>query len=250
MNARYALNAANARWGSLYDALYGTDAIPEDGGAERGKGYNPVRGKRVIDFARGVLDEAAPLDGASWRDATGLAIRNGDARRCRPASAAASGSKDPQRLRRLSTASEHAPTRVLLRHHGLHLEILIDRDVIRSARHDPAGIADIVVEAAMTTIMDFEDSIAAVDAEDKVLAYRNWLGLMKGDLTAKFDKGGKTVTRALERRPRIQGARRRDAHAARPQPDARPQCRPPDDDRRRHSTRTAIRCPKAFSTRW
>ncbi len=194
MNARYALNAANARWGSLYDALYGTDAIPDAGETARGKGFNPARGKQVIAFARNVLDEAAPLDGASWGDATGLAIRGG-----RLVVSAGDrggvGLKDAARFAGFD-GSEAAPTAVLIRHHGLHLEILVDR-THPIGRNDAAGIADIVVEAAMTTIMDFEDSIAAVDADDKVVAYRNWLGLMKGDLTANFDKGGQTVERAL-----------------------------------------------------
>jgi malate synthase len=193
MNARYSLNAANARWGSLYDALYGTDVIADTGGAERGKGYNPVRGQKVIGFARGVLDEAAPLDGASWRDAAGISIKDGKLTVATKDETV--GLKNASRFVGYDGAEE-APDAVLLCHHGLHLEILIDRKH-PIGKDDPAGIADIAVEAAMTTIMDLEDSIAAVDAEDKVAAYRNWLGLMKGDLTATFDKGGKTVERAL-----------------------------------------------------
>ncbi len=193
MNARYALNAANARWGSLYDALYGTDAIPEDGGAERGKGYNPVRGRRVVDFARGVLDEAAPLDGASWRDATGLSVKDG--KLVVATQGGAVGLKDASRFAGYEGA-EAKPDGILLKHHGLHLDVRIDPNS-PVGKDDPAEIADIVAESAMTTIMDFEDSIAAVDADDKVVAYRNWLGLMKGDLTASFEKGGKVVERAL-----------------------------------------------------
>jgi malate synthase len=193
MNARYALNAANARWGSLYDALYGTDAIAETGGAERGPSYNPTRGQKVIDFARGVLDETAPLDGASWRDASAIAISDGKLTVATKSGTV--GLKDPSGFVGFQGA-ENAPTAVLLRHHGLHIEIVIDHNH-PIGKNDPAGIADINLEAAMTTIVDFEDSIAAVDAEDKVAAYRNWLGLMKGDLTASFDKGGKAVDRAL-----------------------------------------------------
>jgi malate synthase len=193
MNARYALNAANARWGSLYDALYGTDVIAETDGAERGESYNPARGQKVIDFAQGLLDDVVPLDSASWRDAIGISIK--DDKLSTATKSGATDLKDASRFVGYEGAEE-SPSAVLLRHNGLHIEILIDRKH-RIGKDDPAGIADIVVEAAMTTIVDFEDSIAAVDAEDKVLAYRNWLGLMKGGLTATFEKGSKTIDRAL-----------------------------------------------------
>ena len=171
LNARFVLNAANARWGSLYDALYGTDVIP---GAATVPGYDPARGALVIAHAKAFLDQAVPLASGSWSDWTGDT----------PALA------DPAQL------VGRAGANVLLRHHGLHLELVIDRSSA-IGRDDPAGLADVVLEAALTTIVDLEDSIAAVDAEDKVAAYRNWLGLMKGDLTAGFDKGGRAMTRAL-----------------------------------------------------
>ncbi|HJS84391.1 MAG TPA: malate synthase G [Acetobacteraceae bacterium] len=192
-NARYALNAANARWGSLYDALYGTDAIPEVGGAARGPGYNAVRGARVIARARAFLDEAAPLERGSHAEATGYAIEHG--RLLVSLEGVRTGLREAGQLVGFRGEPE-APEAVLLRHHGLHVELVIDR-AHPIGRDDKAGIADVVLEAAMTTIQDCEDSIAAVDAADKVGAYRNWLGLMKGTLEDTFEKGGRMMTRRL-----------------------------------------------------
>ncbi len=195
MNARYSLNAANARWGSLYDALYGTDAISEEGGAERSGGFNPARGAKVIAFAKNFLDESAPLASGKWADVTGLSVDNG-ALVATLAGGATTGLADAAQFAGHAGSGDR-PDKVLLVRHGLHAEIVIDASH-PIGKDDPAGIADVVLEAALTTIMDLEDSIAAVDADDKVAAYRNWLGLMKGDLTADFEKGGRKMTRRLE----------------------------------------------------
>ncbi len=184
-NARFALNAVNARWGSLYDALYGTDAIAQDGELAAGKGYNEKRGAAVIAFARETLDRCAPLAGGSWKDVSGVTIEGGA---LKPAL------KDPSQFKGYS-GSAADPSVILLAHNGLHIEIHRDR-ATQIGKSDKAGISDVVLESAITTIMDCEDSIAAVDAQDKADTYRNWLGLMDGTLTASFQKGGKTMTRA------------------------------------------------------
>ncbi len=194
MNARYALNAANARWGSLYDALYGTDVISEDGGAERAGSYNPVRGDKVIAYAREFLDAHTPLAAGSHADATGYAIAGGSLQ-VTLKSGETTGLAEPGQLRGY-TGSEAEPSAVLLSHHGLHIEIQVDRSH-PIGQTDAAGVKDVALEAALTTIQDCEDSVAAVDAEDKALAYRNWLGLMRGDLTDTFKKGSDSMTRRL-----------------------------------------------------
>ncbi|GKS87363.1 malate synthase G [Acidovorax sp. SUPP1855] len=194
LNARYALNAANARWGSLYDALYGTDAIPETDGAEKGQGYNPVRGARVIAFAREVLDQAAPLAQGTHKNAAGYRVEGGQLVVALEGGGTTGLQEPAQFVGYQGEAS--APSSVLLRHHGLHLDLQIDRST-PIGKTDPAGVSDLVVEAALSTILDLEDSVAAVDAEDKVNGYANWLGILKADLTEQVSKGGKTFTRGL-----------------------------------------------------
>ena len=192
-NARYALNAANARWGSLYDALYGTDVIPEDGGAERSGRYNPVRGAKVIAYVRGVLNDAVPLSGENWDDVTGFSVLDG-ALQVATGSGIVGLSDANQFIGFTGTPAD--PDSVILINNGLHFEIIVDDNgAIGSA--DKAHIDDVLAESALTTIIDLEDSIAAVDAEDKVLAYRNWLELMRGTLIETFEKGGKSLTRTL-----------------------------------------------------
>lgn len=195
LNARFALNAANARWGSLYDALYGTDVISEEGGAEKGTGYNKVRGDKVIAYARNFLDEAVPLAAGTWAEATGLKIDEGQLL-VEYGDGLSSGLATPEQFVGYTGELGQPQWSVLLANHGLHIEILVDPDSPVGST-DAAGIKDVVLESAITTIMDFEDSVAAVDADDKVLGYRNWLGLNRGDLAEEVAKGGKTFTRVL-----------------------------------------------------
>jgi len=193
-NARYALNAANARWGSLYDALYGTDAISEEGGAERAGAYNPVRGTRVVAKANGVLDAAMPLAQGSYGDVTSFAIVDGKLRVTLSSGSEIGLKDDSQCVGFTGVAAE--PSSILLKNNGLHSEIVIDKSS-PVGQASAAGVSDVIMESALTTIQDCEDSVAAVDAEDKVLVYRNWLGLMKGTLQESLKKGGKDIVRKL-----------------------------------------------------
>lgn len=192
-NARYALNAANARWGSLYDALYGFDVIDETGGADKGNGYNRVRGAKVIEFAKNFLDEIFPLNDGSHADVASYQINNGQL-----------VAKIENKITTLQNADKLAgyngttdyPTEIILKNNGLHAIIQIDREHL-IGKDDKAGVKDVILESAVTTIQDLEDSVAAVDAEEKVEGYRNWLGLMTGDLSEKLEKNGKQITRKL-----------------------------------------------------
>jgi len=203
-NARYALNAANARWGSLYDALYGTDVIGEEDGAERGAAYNPVRGARVVEWAEHFLDDVVPLEEGLYSEVTEFLLESDDGpssenRTSRLVCVLADGRKtglaDPSHFVGFRLEDGRVSS-VLLRHHGLHIDLRIDPGHLVGGAH-PAGVYDVVLESAVTTIQDCEDSVSAVDAEDKILVYRNWLGIMKGTLTATLEKGGQTLTRTL-----------------------------------------------------
>ena len=194
-NARYALNAGNARWGSLYDALYGTDAIPESDGASKGRGYNPARGTKVIARARAFLDEAVPVAGYSHADVHAYTVSGGVLKMTLSPGLGQTGLANPTQF-----AGFHGdavlPKAILLQHNGLHIELVLDR-THPIGKDDQAGLADVLMESAVTTIMDCEDSVAAVDAADKVDVYRNWLGLMKADLAASLEKNGRTIERRL-----------------------------------------------------
>ena len=194
MNARFALNAVNARWGSLYDALYGNDVIPEQGGAEKAGGYNPVRGQRVIDYGRDFLDGAAPLEEGSHHGATSYRVINGQLEVLLESNASSRLRSQKQFVGYLG--EPNSPTSILLKNNGLHFEIQVDYSH-NVGSSDKAGVKDIVLEAALTTIMDCEDSVAAVDAEDKALAYSNWLGLIKGDLEETITRGGSSFVRKM-----------------------------------------------------
>ena len=194
MNARFALNAVNARWGSLYDALYGNDVIPEQGGAEKAGGYNPVRGQRVIDYGRDFLDGAAPLEEGSHHGATSYRVINGQLEVLLESNTSSRLRSQKQFVGYLG--EPNSPTSILLKNNGLHFEIQVDYNH-NVGSSDKAGVKDIVLEAALTTIMDCEDSVAAVDAEDKALAYSNWLGLIKGDLEETITRGGSSFVRKM-----------------------------------------------------
>ena len=196
-NARYALNAANARWGSLYDALYGTDVISEEKGCEKvgAKGYNPKRGKKVIEYARNVLDRTAPLKKGSHVGSTGYRVNKDDQLVVSLKDGGTSKLQDNRQFIGFQGEAK-APSSVLLQHNGLHIDVIINR-ATPIGKSDAAGVSDLVVEAALSTILDLEDSVAVVDADDKVLAYGNWLGILQGTLVESFEKGGKTLTRGL-----------------------------------------------------
>ena len=194
MNARFSLNAANARWGSLYDALYGTDMISEEDGAERSGPYNPIRGNKVIDFSKSFLDDSVPLASGKYKDVTGFKVQNGSLEINVSDQSVSTLSDESQFIG--FTGEEDSPKSILLKNNNLHIEIQVDNED-PVGKDDPAGIKDVILESAVTTIQDLEDSVAAVDAEDKALAYRNWLGLMKGDLEESFMKGDKELTRSL-----------------------------------------------------
>ena len=193
LNARYALNAANARWGSLYDALYGTDALSEDHGCEKGTCYNPKRGAKVIEYCRYVLDRCVPLKKGSHIDSTGYSVKGG-----KLVVSLKSGNTTLADSKQFTgyQGDAKAPTSLLFKHNGLHLDLQINKSH-PIGKTDPAGVSDLVAEAALSTILDLEDSVAAVDAEDKVLAYRNWLGILQGTLSEDVEKGGKTFKRTL-----------------------------------------------------
>ena len=194
MNARFSLNAANARWGSLYDALYGTDMISEEEGAERGGAYNPARGDRVIAFSKKFLDESVSLSSGDYNEVTGFKVNNGNLEIALSDQSTVK-LKDESKFVGYKGDADN-PSGILLKNNNLHVEIQVDKED-SVGKDDPAGIKDVLVESAVTTIQDLEDSVAAVDAEDKTLAYRNWLGLMKGDLKESFKKGGEEITRSL-----------------------------------------------------